>query len=122
MYGPCISTATWAEWSRHRKVLAPAFNEKIMSFAWGESIRQTHQLLEAWTGQQVENVAKDTRSLSLNVLAATGFRKSYPFQSANVKDPHANDTDESSDYRDALQTELNDSILLMIMPRKLLSL
>ncbi|KAJ5560258.1 cytochrome P450 [Penicillium frequentans] len=120
VYGPCISTATWAEWPRHRKVLATPFNEKIMSFVWDESVEQTRQLLEAWADDQILSVAKDTRNLSLNVLAATGFRKSYRFHSANH--PHDKGTNESSGYRDALQTVLDNCILLMVAPRRFLTL
>src|SRR5204862_7989632 len=77
VYGPCISTASWMDWPRHRKVLATPFNESIMTFVWDETIQQTHQMLESWTRkalQHVPSISKDTRTLSLNVLAATGFR------------------------------------------------
>ncbi|KAJ5701492.1 cytochrome P450 [Penicillium malachiteum] len=120
VYGPCISTATWAEWPRHRKILATPFNEKIMSFVWDESVEQTRQLLEAWADDRIVSVAKDTRNLSLNVLAATGFRKSYRFHSANHT--QSNDANELTDYRDALQTVLDNCILLMVAPRRLLNL
>ncbi|KAJ5732313.1 cytochrome P450 [Penicillium malachiteum] len=59
VYGPCISTATWAEWPRHRKILATPFNEKIMSFVWDERVEQTRQLLDAWADDQIVSVAKD---------------------------------------------------------------
>ncbi|OOG00095.1 hypothetical protein ASPCADRAFT_161615 [Aspergillus carbonarius ITEM 5010] len=121
VYGPCISTASWTNWPRHRKVLAAPFNEKIMSFVWDEGVDQTRQMLDVWTApdvDQISGIAEDTRTLSLNVLAATGFRRSYSFSSAN--DPlHRN---ESSSYRDSLQVVLDNCILLMVMPRRLLTL
>lgn len=122
VYGPCISTAGWDDWPRHRKVLAAPFNERIMSFVWDESLRQAAAMLLSWcspfqlTGG-IRSVQKDTRTLSLNVLAATGFRKSYDFcgstDSTNVQD-------EAGSYRDALQTVLDNAILIMILPYKYL--
>src|SRR5436189_4261155 len=103
------------DWPRHRKVLATPFNESIMTFVWDETIQQTHQMLESWTRkalQHIFSISKDTRTLSLNVLAATGFRRSYKFRSAN----------EAESYRDALQTVLDNAIMLMVMSPKLLSL
>ncbi|KAE8382379.1 cytochrome P450 [Aspergillus bertholletiae] len=123
VYGPCISTANSTDWPRHRKVLATPFNEGVMSFVWDESVEQTRQMLETWASpdrDQISSVAKDTRTLSLNVLAAIGFRKSYPFQSAC--DNRRQNQSDSASYRDALQTVLDNAILLMIMPRRLLSL
>ncbi|BCS14323.1 cytochrome P450 monooxygenase [Aspergillus luchuensis IFO 4308] len=129
VYGPCISTASWNDWPRHRKVLATPFNESAMSFVWEESVEQARQMLQVWDSSvdgHIPSVAKDPRTLSLNVLAATGFRKSFPFQSAKdheVKsDSPAASEDESEGYRDALQTVLDNCILLMVMPRKLLTL
>lgn len=123
VYGPCISTADTTDWPRHRKVLATPFNESVMSFVWDESVEQTRQMIDIWASpdlDKISSVAKDTRTLSLNVLAAIGFRKSYPFRSGNGNS-HREQSDSVS-YRDALQTVLDNAILLMIMPRRLLSL
>ncbi|PWY64733.1 putative cytochrome P450 monooxygenase [Aspergillus sclerotioniger CBS 115572] len=121
VFGPCLSTASWTNWPRHRKVLAAPFNEKVMSFVWDESVEQAGQMLDAWTApdvDQIPGIDKDTRTLSLNVLAATGFGKSYSFRSAN--DPL--NRSESDNYRDALRTVRDDCILLMVAPRRLLTL
>lgn len=119
IYGPCISTASWTDWPRHRKVLAAPFNETIMEFVWKESLKQARGLLQAWTSCRKPttlNVAKDTRTLSLNVLAATGFHRSYDFHSSSQPG-----TDEARTYRDALQTVLDNAILLMLIPPRFLS-
>lgn len=112
-YGPCISTAHWASWPRHRKVLASPFNESVMSFVWDESTEQTQQMLDSWVKEhrdQIPSIAKETRTLLLNVLAATGFRKSYPFNSAAA----VHNENDAGNYRDTLQTVLDNCILLMI--------
>lgn len=120
VYGPCISTATWTDWPRHRKILAAPFNENIMKFVWNESLKQTREMLQSWTLSDVSgisSVAKDTRTLSLNVLAATGFHRSYKFRGSNQSG-----TDEAGTYRGALQTVLDNVIVLMLVPRRLLQL
>ncbi|ROV97578.1 hypothetical protein VSDG_04593 [Cytospora chrysosperma] len=120
VYGPCISTAGWDDWARHRKVLAAPFNESVMHFVWDESLRQATAMLRSWTGTQaaagIPSVQKDTRTLSLNVLAATGFRKSYDFHGSADVAAH----DEAGSYRDALQTVLDNAILIMIIPYRYL--
>ncbi|KAI1081624.1 putative cytochrome P450 [Whalleya microplaca] len=118
LYGPCISTAKWDEWPRHRKVMATPFNETIMKFVWEESVRQAKGMLHYWTGASSAGIAsyqKDTRTLSLNVLAATGFRKSYDFPGSDEPG-----TDEIGGYRDSLQTVLDNIILLMLIPFRVL--
>lgn len=89
-----------------------------MRFVWNESLKQTREMLQSWTrgdGSRIPSVAKDTRTLSLNVLAATGFHRSYNFSSSNQ--PRA---DEAKTYRSALQTVLDNAIFLMVVPRRLL--
>ncbi|KAF2870624.1 cytochrome P450 [Massariosphaeria phaeospora] len=124
VYGPCISTADNANWARHRKVLAAPFNENIMNFVWNESLRQTRQMIEYWTTSEstrsfIPSVAQDTRTLSLNVLAATGFRRSVDFQGSSSG---AVETEAGTfSYRDALQIVLDNVILLMVVPPRYLT-
>jgi hypothetical protein len=92
-----------------------------MKFVWDESIQQTHQMLESWTSkaiQHIPSISKDTRTLSLNILAATGFRRSYKFRSANEPEKKV---DEAGSYRDALQTVLDNIIMIMVISPKLLA-
>jgi cytochrome P450 len=91
-----------------------------MRFVWIESLNQAREMLQSWTSSAepgITNVAKDTRTLSLNVLAATGFRRSYEFRSSSQSG-----TDEARTYRDALQTVLDNAIVLMLVTPRLLLL
>jgi cytochrome P450 len=120
VYGPCISTADWANWPRHRKILAAPFNESVMKFVWEESLNQAAAMIDTWVNADdtgIASIAKDTRTLSLNVLAATGFRRSYKFRGST--EPMS---DEASSYRDALQTVLDNVIMLMLISPKVLQL
>ncbi|KAF2993645.1 hypothetical protein E8E14_000795 [Neopestalotiopsis sp. 37M] len=120
LYGPCISTAKWPDWPRHRKPMAMPFNETIMTSVWDESLRQAQAMLKAWTSRADAGIAsyqRDTRSLSLNVLAGAGFGKPYDFRSS--AEPVV---DEIGEYRDSLQTVLDNIILLLIVPFKVLTM
>ncbi|TGJ81736.1 hypothetical protein E0Z10_g7023 [Xylaria hypoxylon] len=114
LYGPCISTAKWEDWPRHRKIMATPFNETIMKSVWDESLRQANGMLRSWAAASVDGIPsyqKDTRALSLNVLAAIGFGKMYDFRGST--EPQI---DEVGGYRDSLQTVLDNIILLMLVP------
>ncbi|KAI0897019.1 hypothetical protein F4806DRAFT_495526 [Annulohypoxylon nitens] len=98
--------------------MATPSNETIMTFVWEESLRQAKGLLHSWShiySTGIPSYQKDTRTLSLNVLAAAGFRKSYDFRSS--AEPAA---DEIGSYRDSLQTVLDNIILLMLIPFRIL--
>ncbi|KAI1299045.1 cytochrome P450 [Xylaria venustula] len=119
IYGPCISTVG-DEWSRHRKVVAAPFNESIMEFVWEESLRQARNMLRCWVSASesgIRSVKKDTRTLSLNVLASAAFRKSYEFRGS--AEPAINN--EATSYRDSLQIVLDNIILLLVIPFSLLT-
>ncbi|KAI0166897.1 putative cytochrome P450 [Hypoxylon sp. FL1284] len=118
LYGPCISTANWDDWPRHRKVMATPFNESIMKFVWEESVRQAKSMVHSWTGASAAGIPsyqKDTRTLSLDVLAAAGFRKSYNFHGSS--EPMVDDI---GSYRDSLQLVLDNIILLLLVPFRIL--
>jgi cytochrome P450 len=93
-------------------------NEMIMKSVWDESIRQTRQMIRTWTSNGIGSVAGDTRTLSLNVLAAIGFRKSFDFRPRTQEAVLDNG---KFSYRDALQLVLDNIIVLLIVPRKYLS-
>ncbi|KAL8783454.1 MAG: hypothetical protein Q9195_009383 [Heterodermia aff. obscurata] len=96
------------------------FNESVMKFVWNETLKQSREMVSSWTGNDksgILSVAKDTRTLSLNVLAATGFRRSYTFQSSSISKDRV---DEAGTYRDALQTVLDSALILMLIPPKYL--
>ncbi|KAI1848300.1 hypothetical protein JX265_013826 [Neoarthrinium moseri] len=50
LYGPCISTAKWDDWPRHRKVMTTSFNESIIKFVWEEALRPSGGMVRSWAG------------------------------------------------------------------------
>lgn len=87
-----------------------------MSFVWTEAVSQTEQMLQSWAaneGGEIGSYAQDTRQLSLNVLAATGFHRSYKFSAISTSTG-------AEGYRDSLQTVLDNVIMLMLIPPRLM--
>lgn len=75
-------------------------------------------MLSAWTrwnSTGTTGIARDTRTLSLDVLAATGFKKSYKFRASTEPGP-----DEARNYREALMLTLDNSLFMMLVPPKIL--
>ncbi len=88
---------------------------------WDESLRQAREMLDWWKGHDsngVKSTDKDTRILSLHVLASAGFGMSYPFTSA--REPPAQGF--TMTYRDALSFILEYTLVVIAVPKILLNL
>ena len=123
VYGPCLSTAENMDWPRHRKALAPPFNENAMAEVWQESRAQTRALVEAWLEAStagVDCVATDLRTVTLNVLAAVGFRRPAKFVSALHKHTGEHMAPNASTFRDALAMVLDNALVLLVVPMRVL--
>lgn len=113
-------------WPRHRKVMATPFNENVMSYVWDEALNQTQELLEWWdepklVKEGIPSVSRDARVLSLNIMAAIGFRKRFKFEGSAEPEDFNYDESQMFDYRDALSIVLDNCISLMLFPPTLLS-
>lgn len=78
-------------------------------------------MLQWWTREdrhEAINTLKDTRLLSLHVLAGAGFGESYPFFSA--LEPPAEGY--SMTYRDALSLILEYTLIIIVIPRSVMML
>ena len=88
---------------------------------WAESLRQAKEMLDWWKNHDsngVKSTDKDTRILSLHVLASAGFGKSYPFTSA--REPPAPDF--LMTYREALSLILEYTLVVIAVPKAFLKL
>ena len=88
---------------------------------WAESLRQAREMLDWWKNHDsngVKSTDKDTRILSLHVLASAGFGMSYPFTSA--REPPASDF--TMTYREALSLILEYALVVIAVPKILLKL
>ncbi|KAF2730925.1 putative cytochrome P450 [Polyplosphaeria fusca] len=121
IYGPSLFNAPIEQWPRHRKAVAAPFNESIMKFVWQETLQQTRAMLNYWTSQSaagIPDLQRDTRTVTLNVLASTVFRETYDFVgSANLK---LTNLSTAESFRDALLVVHHYIIHLMVIPYRYL--
>lgn len=103
-----------------RKLIASCFIDQNFEIVWRESISQAVDMGQYWGSRQsVETVAHDTRTLSLNVMSRAGFGKSFPFNGHHEAQIALNGT--SLSYKDALQTILENSIVIMVVGTRFLA-
>ncbi|KAI9879026.1 MAG: hypothetical protein M1830_009825 [Pleopsidium flavum] len=121
IFGKNVDTVEGHEWQRHRRITAPPFNERNSKLVWLESLRQAIDMRDWWVqhGQDgINTVVDDTMILSLHVLTCAGFGMSYHFRSAM----EAPKPGYSMTYRDALSTVLENVLIVVALPHKILSL
>ncbi|KAJ4346334.1 uncharacterized protein N0V89_010263 [Didymosphaeria variabile] len=115
VFGPNISTMNGPDWQRQRKCTAASFNEQSNLLVWKESLRQGQQLLQYWKDNSdvdgPSTMAKDTRTLTLDVLVHVAFGKSFDFYGAREKRA----TSGPLSYRDALALLLENAILIFAL-------
>ncbi|OGM46141.1 cytochrome P450 monooxygenase [Aspergillus bombycis] len=69
VFGTNLATVEGADWQRHRKLTARAFNETLHEAVWGESTRNATRVLKQWTNtKSVNSTRSDILALSLGVL------------------------------------------------------
>jgi cytochrome P450 len=124
VFGPVLSTADNLNWVRHRKVVAAPFSESVMNDVWRESLGQVTDLVAAWEkSEAVGVIATDMRTISLNVLSGSGFRKKVLFESAMASEKRTGSMDTIQlgapmGWRLALQLVLENATTLMVFPSR----
>ena len=107
-----------ADWQRQRKVTSAPFNDNNNILVWTESLRQASEVLQFWKTftTPVTRTDVDTRTISLHILSAAGFGKSYSFDKVGepAKEGHV------FNYRDSLAMILEHNLLVLILGPKLM--
>lgn len=103
-----------------RKLMGSCFIDQNFEIVWRESLAQATDMGRYWSSRpSVETIADDTRTLSLNVMSRAGFGKSYPFKGHHEAQVALGGA--SLSYKEALQTILENSIVIMIFGTKVLA-
>jgi cytochrome P450 len=82
IFGKNVFTSNGTNWQRHRRITTTPFNEKINTLVWKEAFIQAGSMLQFWSAAGKEGLtctAQDIGTLTLHVITATAFGKSYPF-------------------------------------------
>jgi cytochrome P450 len=104
MLGPNLITGKDESWSRQRRIIAPAFNERISSEVWKEGVSQASSLADYLTSSAsstlslklsispTADVSSDSipglRAIAINVLTRVAYGRHTPFSiSSTYRDP-----------------------------------
>ncbi len=97
-----------------RKLIGSCFNDANYDLVWRESLSQAQDVGRYWEHQtSVCTVAHDVRTLFLNVMSQAGFGKAYPFKGYHETQIRLEGS--SLSYKEALQTILENSIVIMVL-------
>jgi hypothetical protein len=141
IYGKNVVTTEGPEWRHHRKITSPPFAEKNNRMVWMESLHQAQAMVKGWMGQSsdrsqtINSIAEDTLTLSLHIISRAGFGVRSSWSGAGDADQqekddkrarHATSTivdkGHTMSYDDALISLLDNIILIILLPRSLLSM
>ena len=107
------------KWQKMRKLIGTCFNDTCYNLVWQESLAQATDMGQYWASQtSIDTVAHDTRTLFLNVMSRAGFGKTYPFKGHHQTQIKLAG---SLSYKEALQTILENSVLIMMLSTKFLA-
>ncbi|PYH85407.1 putative cytochrome P450 [Aspergillus uvarum CBS 121591] len=117
VFGPNVATTLGADWQRHRKIVAAPFNEGINSLVWDEAASQAQALLASAGSAPAGGLGTNIRTLALNVLAATGFKR--PQSSHGSQEDRSQ---EARSYGESLNLVMENSFSIMLIPPWILKL
>jgi cytochrome P450 len=137
-----FTTANWPhqlngdEWRRHRKIVAPVLNERIMREVWQESSVQAREMLDVLAGSststehhasrprpregETNGAIEGLRTIAINVIGSIGYgnRNSWAQASSQVDVPQGY----KLSFMDTMMTIINNHIIAVFTPAKILSL
>ncbi|KAF2028267.1 cytochrome P450 [Setomelanomma holmii] len=115
-FGPNIITVNDEPWTRHRKLTAPCFNERVSTFVWDESLRQAADMLEEWLAKPdatSNRLVEDSGTVALHVLTAAAFGEQRDFhEGVNKLTPN-----HELSFRDALRIVLRNPITAAVVSK-----
>ncbi|TEY81017.1 hypothetical protein BOTCAL_0035g00100 [Botryotinia calthae] len=117
VYGKNLSTTDDQEWQQHRKMTTVTFTERNNELVWQQSLAQANGMLEYWTQneqQPIRSTHQDTKTFTLNDLAAALFNQVYPFEKPEAGKTHSHEGDKSYQYRESLSTILSSIIQIFV--------
>ncbi|KAK2611481.1 hypothetical protein N8I77_004817 [Diaporthe amygdali] len=101
VFGTNLGTVEGQQWKTQRKMIATCFNEQNFEIVWSESLSLARDMLKYWVKKpSINSSADDLRTLSLHVLAGSGFGQSFEF----AGDDERSSTSLSGDYKTSLRT------------------
>ncbi|KAI5481317.1 hypothetical protein MNV49_004939 [Pseudohyphozyma bogoriensis] len=125
-FGPNLfaSQGTGPEWRRHRKVVAPAFNEKNNEMVWDETIKSCDEWFAVMDEAAVDDAFDEkeavskSKFLSFMVICRAGFNKDLSWRSPGMStSTRGASSKERPSFPDAVQAVLNSLLLDFLLPK-----
>ncbi|EUC48136.1 hypothetical protein COCMIDRAFT_88103 [Bipolaris oryzae ATCC 44560] len=124
--GANIMTAKGDSWSRHRRIVAPALNERISPHVWTEAAEQASSLADVLlssnstpSAQESVNTLHSLHKVALNVLVRIAYGRRQPF---SLSPPQSDESSAQNRYVDAIVTVVDLLAAAAFIPRSCLTL
>ncbi|KAK8098955.1 uncharacterized protein PG998_012196 [Apiospora kogelbergensis] len=115
-----VTQAEGQRWKTQRRIATHCFNEANNSIVWSEAITLAGDMLKYWTSKSlVRTSSQDMRTLSLHVLSRAAFGKSFKFEGVDERN---SSTSSSANYKQSLQTILENCVLILALGTKVIAM
>jgi cytochrome P450 len=133
IFGRSVVSTEGADWKEHRRVLAPAFNEKNNALVFAESANQARIMISRWLAlgdATINEVPVDTMRAALHMISRIGFGVNLQWpgeeqheNQGTKKTTHGSKSQENRtmSFQDALGGFLENFFLAVLTPKWLLS-
>lgn len=135
IYGRNLVSSEGEVWKHHRKIINPLFSEKCIQTVWTESLQQARSMLHYWFKHEnydrsptIDTVNEDVMRLSLHVISRVGFGVHLSW--TEIEPELKTETGKGSPptaqghtmtYADAINGVMNHVLLILLVPKPLLS-
>ncbi|KAG9236761.1 cytochrome P450 [Amylocarpus encephaloides] len=82
MFGPSLVSVDHDEWKRHRRIIAPTLNERIMAAVWDESAEQAKDMIQLYTSspsKTTHQTFSGLKTITINVIGSICFGTTRSF-------------------------------------------
>ncbi|KAK7921411.1 hypothetical protein PG985_009433 [Apiospora marii] len=113
MYGPNVLTAEGEDWTRHKRIIGPCFNERISVLVWEETMRQVQDMLDkvyADPSHTHRTLCDDSRTIALHAFMGVGLGAPQDFSTG----ARQRSGGRRFSFRDALTKVLHEIILTTV--------
>ncbi|KAF8155579.1 cytochrome P450 [Crassisporium funariophilum] len=116
LWGMNLVAADGETWRKHRRIMGPAFNNKLYQMVWTETLKTYHEMVvaEGWTGKKeidVPVIQTLTFKLALLIIGKCGFGFSFDW----FAPPRS--ADGSMSLQEALRVVADSHMIALFLPK-----
>ncbi|KAK8862716.1 cytochrome P450 [Apiospora arundinis] len=114
MYGPNVLTVEGEDWTRHKRIIGPCFNERTSVLVWEETMRQVQEMLDrrifADPDHTHKTLCEDSRTIALHSFMGVGLGAPQDFSTGARQKSDGR----QFSFRDSLTSVLHELILTTV--------